>query len=394
MLAECWRELTGLEIITFHLPVMSWTENPAAKFESARLLMETVKKEKPSFILDINGAGIIPFDETHKHWTASEFSVPCVEWWWDDPNNNSALFYDIHYQAWFEALTSSAMIHFFWDAVLAEEYSVWFGKKCFFAPTAVHPGAFNPDAGKLSGRKFKGSDVSFLGSCYPSPDLSREEFRELDFLSEKRLAFPQKNYFELMKDLSGEAPLFFKTLKASLEIPSAIFSSDTHRLRNSLNTLTGIKRRKKPLAEIMEKFKSCLIVGNGYPPSFNASTDTFFQPLELSACYKASVFNLDLGNAQSFTGTNMRSYEIMSCGALLVRNEKPDFDPDASLEKHVYLRFSSAGELHELYREYSADKGKFSEICANARQYVIENHSWLNRLAAIIPVLSEKISLK
>lgn len=394
MLADCWKKAEGLEIMTFFLPLDEWRKNPAVKFETARMILSIVKTEKPAFILDINGAGILPLDETHEKWTSQELSVPYCEWWWDDPNNNTPLFYSEHYHEWFKALKSPDLVHFMWDAVLAEEYSKWFGVSFRYLPTATHPGAFNPEAAKLSKRKFGRPEISFLGSFYGRGRNDKTECGELELLSFRRLVSPCKNYFEIIEECDCQVPLFAKIMKLSLEAPAGIFLPEMHRWRNALNCFTGVKRRNRILADIVGIFKSRLIAGYGFPASFDASSDTFYQPLDLCACYRASVLNLDLGNAQSFTGTNMRSYEIMSCAALLARNEKPDFDPDASLEKHVYLRFSSAGELHELYREYSADKDKFNEICANARQYVLENHSWLNRLAAIIPVLSEKISLK
>lgn len=390
MLADCWKLIDGVEIALLHIPVPSWTNNPDRKYQDAARIMDSIKKENPSVVLDVNGAGILPLDKEAGSWTVQAADVRWCEWWWDDPNNDTALYHGNEFaEKWLNALKAPNVTHFMWDAVMAKEYSIWFSTPVHHLPTAVHPGTFNPLGENYSTRKFEKVDFSFLGSYFMPAAVNDSEKYEFDLLSMYRTKNPTESYFEILDKMSSALPIFSEIFKTSSNSPSRIFHESMHSWRNILNSFTGVKRRNKPLEKIAGIFKSRLLTGFGFPAEFAASSHAFYQPVELAACYRNSFFCIDLATAQCFTGTNMRCYEIMSCEALLAISHYPDFDLSGSLDKTVYFRFSSPDELLDIFNSYKDKPEKISEIKQNARQYVLENHTWLNRFDSIMKVLSE-----
>lgn len=386
MMLHSWQESGDIEIRGLPLPVADWDAKPELKRKVAKLITDLAEIEKPLFILDINGAGILPLDDDKKDWTVERSGVPWIEWWWDDPIN-----YYTHFsgciEKWYASLTAPNIRHFFWDDVLASEYSEWFGKKCLWLPTATHPGAFNPAARQYSSAKFKSSDISFLGTFYNAPSGKNYEAwkNELKFLCGQRMDFPGKNYFEIIDEHPEKLPFFGAELNSALEGKGKLFPEKLSLWRSLINSLTGIKRRNEVLEEIIVNFDSFFFTGDNWPVKFNAGKRKIYRPEDLTAFYLNSFLNLDLGNGQSFTGTNMRSYEIMSCEALLVYIGKfPDFDPHGKLNGQVYLRAVSCGQLSELCLSYKGKTELCREIRGNAREYVIENHTWINRLKTLL----------
>jgi spore maturation protein CgeB len=142
------------------------------------------------------------------------------------------------------------------------------------------------------------------------------------------------------------------------------------------------------LGKIAKKINSTFFAGTNWPEGINASKEKIYNPSDLSALFQSSLFNLDLGNGQSFSGLNMRSYEIMACGGILVKNQLPDFDPCGELQGKIYLKFSSSEEVQEILKSYRSKPEKLDEIRNNARQFILEKHTWLNRFSELISGLS------
>jgi hypothetical protein len=83
----------------------------------------------------------------------------------------------------------------------------------------------------------------------------------------------------------------------------------------------------------------------------------------------------------------MRCYEIMSCGGVLAMPERPDFDPDGSLEGSVYIRFSDMDNLRDTLMSLRGGQAKSAGIRAAARDFVLSGHTWLNRLSSVFGAL-------
>jgi len=387
MLADCWSIPEGMKIIKIPIPSDGLKDNPELLTKLSRLIVDMAELEKPSLIVDINGAGILPLDNSFSKWTATEASCPWIEWWWDDPMaSHTILNFSEASGKYFSALRSKNIYHFLWDSTITKEFSVWLGKDCVHLPTAVHPGVFNPDSARLSNRSFPQSQISFLGTFYRNElAASEEEISEAKLISEIRTATPDKTYFDILELLKGKAPSFTSGYNR-IETVSP-YSENILKWRNMANHFTGLRRRNEILVKLNSLFERSFFCGFNWPSEFNPYEKNIYHPAQLSSLYNSTFFNIDLQNGQSFTGTNMRFYEIMSCGAVPASSYFPDFDPDGKLKNQAYIHFNSPEELKELYGYYSSAPEKIKLIKENARTLILEKHSWLNRLQELISAL-------
>jgi hypothetical protein len=393
MLANCWQQIDGIELKTLPLPVSDWNRDPSLKKKITALISDLVEIDRPDFILDVNGAGILPVDEEFKHWTTEEVNVPWVEWWWDDPANIfnnyvNGIPDEAELFGWINAMKSSNVCHFCWDKVLGQEFSRWLEIPVHYLPTATHPGFFNPEAANLSKRVFSPVEVSFLGYYYGACEKwDGKESQELDFLIRQRISEPELDYFEIVKKYRDELELFGRVMRKAKISQRKVFDGQVNSWRNAVNLNVGLKRRNEIINEISANSESAFFAGYNWPDHLGCA-DKIYQPVELVNLFQATLFNLDFLNGQSFTGTNMRCYEIMSAGGILVLTGKNDLDPDDSLAGQVYLKYESPEQFAELKKEYPRDSKKLIAMRDNARSYVIEKHSWLTRFKTILEVLN------
>ncbi len=390
MAINCWKRLPGLEVAEIPLPTVDWNLNPELKARIASLIVEYGKVWKPDLIVDVNGAGIIPVPG-EKAWTPELAGTPWAEWWFDDP----VIYADGHskegsLEAWLQALSCPLVENFIWDATLAKEHSVWTGRRWTHLPTAVDPEAFSPKAAESSPVKFPPFDISFLGSHYPPPGRhgDPELDAELEGIASRRIASPSESYFEIF----AKEPSSFAKSAAAFDAAKhgaawGAFAGELPQLRGLCNAKTGEILRTRPLDEIAKAFPSRLFVGEGWPPSFNAVKDKLYMPSCLSACYRASGLCLDLGNGQSFSGTNMRVYEIMASGGAMACNRRPDFDPEGKFEGQAYLFFKDADGLAASLEELKSKPAFRKELGESARACVESAHSWTRRLESMLETM-------
>lgn len=391
MLIHSWQQLNSLEVRDLPLPVTEWDGMAELKSKIKKLIVDLAEIEKPAFILDVNGAGILPLEDGSGRWTPEAVDVPWVEWWWDEPS----LYYPQYKEAneiedWFRALKAPSVRHFMWDATLAREYSRWLGKDFKYLPTATHPGAFNPAAEAHSDRKFPSSDIAFLGTFFQRPHIPEkgEEAKEINFVLEKRVENPDENYFDITGTFPERTPLLSSIITEASKKPLGIFTEEPQAYRRRMNGFTGFKRRTEKLEELNGFFDSKFFCGDNWPDEFGASKDKIYQPLHLVSLYRSALFSLDLGNGQSFSGTTMRCYEIMSSGGVLAISNFPDFDPEGKLNGTAYIKYSSAEELCEKKEFFRNHPENAAAIRNNAREYVLSAHTWPHRLSGILQALT------
>ena len=392
MLIHSWQMIGDVEILALQIPVTQMDTRPELRVRVAKTIADGIAKHRVDLVLDVNGAGVLPLDSALQRWTTTESAAPWCEWWWDDPINyagrKSAL---NELDEWTDALTRHGIRHFIWDATLAREYSVWFNSTWTYLPTATNTGFFHPDAAGLSARKFTPCDIAFLGTYYPRQASPNEQDRteEVDFLAERRVANPDETIFDLLdkpKERNGAKGILDDITTARTSKNSA-FSPLSLKWKNRINREVGHRRRTATIESLSPAFPRRLFVGDHWPSDMRAETGKTFQPTELAAIYQTAAFSLELGNGQAYSGTALRSYEIMACGGVLTTNQRPDFDPDGSLRDSVYITFSSASELAILKEHYANNQRSLAEIRSNARDYAAAKHSWACRLPRILEKL-------
>lgn len=385
MMYKSWQRSGLAEVASLPLPVVDWGQSNDLKDKIARMIVDYAMVWRPDMILDVNGAGVIPVAGQNR-WTPELAMAPWVEWWFDDP----FIYAPSHRRAetlepWLRSLGCPLVKNFIWDATLAKEYSVWTGKPWTHLPTAVDPELFSPSAAESSKAKFDPVDYCFLGTFSQAPAESQAPLsQEINHLVSTRIMRPDLCYFDAFEERKGSFPLASAAFAKARRHLWGAFDEEICSIKDECDAKAGFFLRSKTLLELAKLGGSSLIAGDGHPAELNPAKGKFFTPAILSACYKTSTVSLDLANSQSFSGSNMRVYEIMASGGALATNRKPDFDPSGSLEGKAYFRFETPEELKALCERLKREKGLKEAVGAEARAFVRSAHSWVERLKAIL----------
>ena len=390
---KSWQRSGNAEVAALPLPVVDWDKTPDLKDKIAKLIIDYAMIWRPDVILDVNGAGILPVSGQSR-WTPELALVPWAEWWFDDPYIYSESHRnDGTFEPWLKALGCPLVKNFIWDATLAKEYSEWTGKTWTHLPTATDPELFSPDSAEKSPVKFNQVDFCFFGTFYqePASDNSTES-QEINHVVSRRIMHPEQSYFEL---LSSEPERFQSIASAFAKAKRhrwGAFDKEICDIKHKCNAKSGYFRRSNVLLDIAARLPSNIMAGDGIPSSLEPSKDKLYVPSCLSACYEASTISLDLANGQSFSGTNMRAYEIMAAGGIMVCNKRPDFDPNGEFDGKAYFSFEKPEEVEALCKKLKEDPALRSSVSAEARKLVRKSHSWLHRLPAIMDIAAPKTS--
>ncbi|MFH0878793.1 MAG: glycosyltransferase [Lentisphaerota bacterium] len=385
MMCHAWR-MCGVEVVYMHLQAPSMTSNEEARFQGARSILQAVADVDPDFIVDINGVGVLPLDESGANWTTERVDVPWCEWWWNAPHHCS---FPLHRTeesaAYVRALRHESVLHFFWDAVVGREYQAWLARPCFHLPTATHTGLFHPDAIAACDRYYPPVELAFLGAYYPLPRKS--ELSKIHELARFCLHHREDTYFDVARPGQGSFEAFKKALDKSLQSAEGPFHPDVLRWKTVLDQIVGYERRTVYLHRILEEVQRSCFAGAGWPDVFSPQ-EALYQPAHVVTRYQTSLFCPDFSNAQQFTGTTMRCYEIMASGGVLLCGRFPDFDPTGEWEDKIYLAYSTPDECMEKIREYRSDSRLLQALRDNARAFVVERHTWSHRLSDLIKALT------
>jgi glycosyltransferase involved in cell wall biosynthesis len=382
-IARGFRQLP-IQYFSTPLSFKSLSHSTSHRIKYARRLLHTIEKLKPDMVLDLHGLGILPLDQSGKKWIPSECHTAWCVWWWDTP-----YFYTSKGEApllWLNAMKSPNVRHFIWDEPLSREYSLWFHKKVHWLPTGVDPESFAPNHSQRADESGPLYDVSFLGTYSYGPEQAVGDplHQEIEYVARAHIRKPKKDLLELSVSLKRRAPRFHEMLERERRLPIAGFSGELALWKSEISARTGCFRRNACLQFVRRNFRAPLFVGENWPEEFAVTARRVINPRQVGAYYRNSFLCLDPGNGQSFTGTALRSYEIMASGGLLVCRKHPDFDPAGELDGAVYIGYSTQKELLDIYRIYREQPRKTKEVRENCRDFAASHHSWAKRLAAMV----------
>lgn len=104
-------------------------------------------------------------------------------------------------------------------------------------------------------------------------------------------------------------------------------------------------------------------------------------PEELNDIYNSTKIVLNIHSSQLKSGTNQRTFEIASAGAFqLVDYQKPIKE----LFENNIITFNSSSDLVEKTRYYLAHKEERIRLAEKAREIVINNHTYKNRIKKLL----------
>jgi len=388
---KCWQKADKVEVAGLPLPVLDWDQNPGLKEKIARLIVDYALVWKADLVVDVNGAGVLPVPG-EKRWTPELALTNWVEWWYNDPMNYAKK----HREAgtdelWLKAIGCPLVKNFIWDATQAKEYSSWTGKEWTHLSAAVDPSLFSPDSAKASPFKFPSTELCFLGSYYPMPsnDCGGQLGEEVNHVVANRIMYPKLTYFDLIEREPARLPEFAAIISKAKRKRWGAYSPETISLKEMCNSKAGYFLRSHPFEALAKDFPSRLLAGDNWPRKFKPFKDKIYIPSCLSASYRASTVCLDLPNLESYTGTNMRVYEILAAGGVLVTGRRPDFDPSGKLDGKVYFNFEKPEDLRGIVDSLKAKPSLAKEVSENAMAFVKKSHTWGDRLPKILSAAAQ-----
>ncbi|MBM3254270.1 MAG: glycosyltransferase [Candidatus Omnitrophica bacterium] len=141
----------------------------------------------------------------------------------------------------------------------------------------------------------------------------------------------------------------------------------------------GKKSKRKALLDFIKK---------KYPDSFIGRTEY----TKISEIYSASKigFNYSINN-----DINMRMFEIMSCGTMLLTNAIKRNGFEDLFKNGIHLvTYKTKRELKRFIDYYLTNEEEREKIALAGYEHVINNHTYLYRLNFMLSVIKERLSKK
>ncbi len=115
-----------------------------------------------------------------------------------------------------------------------------------------------------------------------------------------------------------------------------------------------------------------------------------FEQDELIKIYNASFSSLNITRAHGKSSLNMRVYEAMACGSLLLTDDKEDarelFEPGQDI-----LIYTDEQDLRERAEWILNNEESALEIARRGRERVVEEHTYYKRIQQVLPVIKQFI---
>ena len=111
---------------------------------------------------------------------------------------------------------------------------------------------------------------------------------------------------------------------------------------------------------------------------------------ELVKIYNASLSSINITREHGESSLNMRVYEAMACGSLLLTDDKKDahelFNPDREI-----LIYRGEQDFREKVEWITKNRAWAHEIACRGRERILSEHTYFRRIQALIPVIGRFI---
>jgi len=111
---------------------------------------------------------------------------------------------------------------------------------------------------------------------------------------------------------------------------------------------------------------------------------TVFDQAELVRIYNGSLATVNITRAHGKSSLNMRAYEAMACGSLLLTDDKPDarelFVPDEEI-----IIYSNGEDLREKAEWVTKNRDEAMVIASRGMERVLEEHTYQRRIRGLMP---------
>lgn len=108
--------------------------------------------------------------------------------------------------------------------------------------------------------------------------------------------------------------------------------------------------------------------------------------------YSTSKIVLNIHHPQSVAGVNTRTFDIPACGAFEMVDFKEDLERLFKIGDEIVC-YKDDGELLEKIEYYLKNPNEMKRIAENGRKRVMNEHTWLHRVCAVVDVLQKNQSI-
>ena len=105
--------------------------------------------------------------------------------------------------------------------------------------------------------------------------------------------------------------------------------------------------------------------------------------------YRASRITLNIHDPQATEGVNTRTFDVLACGARELVDYKKALEDHFIIGEEIAV-YRNIDELKELVETYVNDTDLLERISQRGKQRVLEEHSWVQRMASVISTLRDK----
>ena len=118
-------------------------------------------------------------------------------------------------------------------------------------------------------------------------------------------------------------------------------------------------------------------------------TDRYYTPEEMAQVYKQSKVVVNLSRDDYLQDANLRCFEVMASGALLITPKPTELSEIGFIEGIHYVTFQTEAEMYESVRYYLEQEQEREEIAQAARSLVMQKHTYDARVQTILDTLNQ-----
>jgi len=115
----------------------------------------------------------------------------------------------------------------------------------------------------------------------------------------------------------------------------------------------------------------------------------YYNPEEMAQIYRQSKIVINLSRDDYLKDANLRCFEVMAAGALLITPIPSELSSLGFTEGLHYIAFKEENELYELVEFYLNHPQKRNEISNAARSLVLGEHTYDNRAQTMLGIVEE-----
>jgi len=350
--------------------------------ERVRVLGEMILSEKPLFVFSINYFPYIAMmcEKLKCLYVCVSVDCPVVE-------------------LFSETITGSYNRVFLFDRAQYDEVSKYNPDCIFHIPLGVNVERLNKTLGEPSWDKYE-YDVSFVGSLYNEKDPLAQIMQSLPM---KEMGYCQgllaaQSLFggqELIEECITDELINALKKADKAFYPSDLNITNTDRfvaVNNYLSYHLTAQDRVVALNSFAKVADVHLFTRSNTDKLKGVVCHGGVSSLvEMPQVFRKSKINLNMTMRAIKSGLPQRVWDVLGSGGFLLTNYQAELPENLEIGKHV-AAYETIDEACEIINYYLAHEEERLEIAQNGYEYVLKNHTVLNRVATMIKIITDTIS--